>query len=217
MRSKLRRHKAPGVTAGRQVQTEGATEFAKRPSRQETHRASKEPVVATRLPRHVVPLQGPVQLSPQQRTQGSAVRTASMKPGPHVKRFSSTVQRKAHPGMQKSSLTPFLNIEVERENCYFAGVQRALVHNSCSVDDFTQGWNAKQWQDAIDEFGDSAKWRFKKEKPGSGAKATSDNAPEGSTRVYEIWEGANGKEFEVHYFLDTNGVPSGHKMVERTK
>lgn len=66
------------------------------------------------------------------------------------------------------------------------------------------------------KHGDPGKWKSKGEKPGSGAPATSRDAPPGTLKIYEIYEDEFGKEIEIHYFRHPDGSVSGVKVTPLT-
>ncbi len=58
--------------------------------------------------------------------------------------------------------------------------------------------------DEIFEHGNPDRWKFIREKPGSGVPAHSPNAPPGTLKIYEIYQDAYGEVIEVHYLSFTS-------------
>jgi hypothetical protein len=66
--------------------------------------------------------------------------------------------------------------------------------------------------DEIFEHGNPGRWKFIKEKPGSGVPAHSPNAPPGTLKIYEIYQDEYGEVIEVHYFRHLDGTVSNVKL-----
>jgi hypothetical protein len=78
--------------------------------------------------------------------------------------------------------------------------------------------NPLDYIDFVDvlQHGDPGKWRFKGDKPGSGVPAHSTSAPDGTLKIYEIYEDEFGDEIEVHFFRHEDGSVSGVKVTPRS-
>ena len=71
--------------------------------------------------------------------------------------------------------------------------------------------------DDILQHGDPARWKTKGPKAGSGVLAHSTDAPDGTLKIYDIYEDEFGVEIEVHYFRHPDGRVSNVKVKKRSK
>ncbi len=70
--------------------------------------------------------------------------------------------------------------------------------------------------DEILQHGDPGRWKFKGLKAGSGAPATSPDAPPGTLKIYEIYDDEFNDEIEVHYFRHPDDTVSDVKVKPRS-